>query len=48
MKLKEWFKKRKRADHVVYPGSRSNDKSIDLERIEALYGDFHHECGDRD
>lgn len=48
MKILKWFKERKLKNKRVYSHSSFNDADIDRERIEALYGDFHHESGDRD
>lgn len=48
MKIRELFKNRKRKNQRVYSNNRISDSDINLERIEAMYGDFHHECGDRD
>ncbi len=48
MKIREWFKSRKRKNERVYPNNTMSDSDIHREFIEAAYGDFHHDCGDRD
>lgn len=47
-KIKNLLSRRKHRNQRVYSHSSFNDADIDRERIEALYGDFHHDCGDRD
>ena len=47
-RIRNWLQSRKRRNQRVYSHGSFNDADIDRERIEALYGDFHHDCGDRD